>query len=68
MGIVEHIAYLLKGKEWKSIENIECNCSLPRDKIEDVLDFLDECNFLEKNEVNNTFRLIPKLTNLLEVR
>jgi hypothetical protein len=33
MGKVEQIAYLLKGKEWKSMEDIECNYSLPRDKI-----------------------------------
>jgi predicted transcriptional regulator len=66
MGKVEHIASLLKGKEWKNMEDIECNCSLPRDIIEDILDFLDEYNFLEKNEMNNTFRLIPKLRALLE--
>ena len=67
MGIVEQIAYLLKSKEWKNIEDIECSCSMPRDIIEDVLDFLYEYNFLEKNEMTSTFRLIPKLANLLEV-
>ena len=68
MSKVEQIAYLLKSGEWKSFECIRCNCSLNEDEIEEVLDFLNQYDFLERNNDTDTFRLAPRLVTLLKVR
>ena len=68
MGKVQQIAYLLNSEEWKSFDDIKRKCSLPEDEIKDILNFLKQYDFLEKNNMTETFRLTPKLISLLNAR
>jgi DNA-binding IclR family transcriptional regulator len=67
MGKIEQVAYLLGKKELKSIENITRHCTLTTSEIKDALDFLYQYSLLERNNNTNTFRLNPKLVELLEL-
>lgn len=68
MGKVEQIAYLLNSEEWKSFVDIKRKCSLPEDEIKDILNFLQQYDFLQINNMTETFRLTPKLISLLYAR
>ena len=66
MGIVDQVVYLFRNKEWKSVEDIKHNCPLPESQIELVLDFFTQFDFLEKNNINETFRISHKFAIFLD--
>jgi len=63
LAAVNQIVSLLENGEWHSFEDLRYNCSLPEWKIEAVLNFLNRFEFLQKNNIEQTFRLSPELAS-----
>ena len=67
MSAVDQVIALLKNGEWQSFEDLKPNCLMPESQIETVLHFLTKYGFFQQNFYDETFRLVPKLVELLRL-
>ena len=66
MQIVSEIMGFLETGQWFNFENIVSKCSLPECKVELVLNFLTQFDFLQVDEEKQIFRLNPNMMNLFD--
>jgi hypothetical protein len=67
MKIVDQVVSSLENGDWHSFEDLKRHCSLPECQIKTVLDFLTRFDFLENNNDEQKFRLVPQLIALLRL-
>ncbi|KON34556.1 hypothetical protein AC477_00445 [miscellaneous Crenarchaeota group-1 archaeon SG8-32-1] len=67
MSLISQVLVLLENGELHSFENLKSNSCLAESQIETVLEFLANYGFLQRNFYDGTFRLVPKLVELLRL-
>ena len=63
---IDSVINVLKNGEWHELKEIFKTCKLPEVKVESILKFLVEYDFIEINGIGRRVKVSPSLQKFLE--